>query len=103
MSQHSRLSRRVKHSTVRVLTREELDDVQAPPPTGTWFPVKHSAVIETVERALAVAGFEIRTAKFALVRSDARMFSTFDLSTALAAGVTLAVGIRNSTDKSLPL
>jgi hypothetical protein len=52
---------------------------------------------------LTTAGFEIREAKFALARSDARLFSTLDLSTVLTVGVSLAVGIRNSTDKSLPL
>ena len=31
------------------------------------------------------------------------MFSTMDLSTPLADGVTLAVGVRNSSDKSFPL
>ena len=53
--------------------------------------------------SLTAAGFEIRGARFALTRCGARMFSTFDLSSPLATGVTLAVGIRNSVDKSFPL
>src|SRR4051812_22884309 len=38
-----------------------------------------------------------------LSRGDARLFATVDLGSPLATGVTLAVGIRNSFDKSLPL
>ena len=54
-------------------------------------------------RSLHGAGFEIRRLRFAVARRDARMFATMDLETSLARGVSLAVGIRNSTDKSLPL
>jgi hypothetical protein len=86
-----------------MVTREELDAIDAPPPTRTWFPVRHSNVIDTVAEALAGAGFAIRRLRFAVARHDARMFATMDLETALADGVSLAVGIRNSTDKSLPL
>lgn len=93
----------ITHCGAREVTREALDKVEAPPATETWFPVKHATVIDTVSQALTAAGFQIRAAKYALSRSDARLFSTVDLATSLAGGVTLAVGIRNSTDKSLPL
>jgi hypothetical protein len=91
------------HCGARVVTREELDGVEAPPATATWFPVKHAGVIDAVSRTLAGAGFAVRTMKFALSRGDARMFSTLDLDSPLAPGVSLAVGVRNSTDKSFPL
>jgi hypothetical protein len=60
-------------------------------------------VIDAVGRTLGDAGFAVRSTKFALSRGNARMFSTMDLESPLAAGVSLAVGIRNSTDKSFPL
>lgn len=93
----------ITHCGAREVTREDLDLVEAPPPTATWYPVKHAAVVDTVGGALAAAGFVVRSARFALARAGARMFSTFDLGSPLAAGVTLAVGVRNSTDKSFPL
>jgi hypothetical protein len=93
----------VTHCGARVVSREELDRIDAPPPTRTWFPVRHSAVIDTVGRTLEQAGFRVNRVRHAVTRGDARMFATMDLSDALADGVTLAVGIRNSTDKSLPL
>jgi hypothetical protein len=93
----------VTHCGARVVTREELDRVEAPSPTETWFPVKHSLVIDTVSQSLASAGFQVERMNFALSRNDARLFATMDLASPLATGVNLAVGIRNSIDKSLPL
>src|SRR5206468_11536841 len=69
----------------------------------TWFPVRHSDVLEAVGRTLQGAGFLVRANQIALTRENARMFATMDLTTPLAEGVTLAVGVRNSIDKSLPL
>ena len=93
----------VAHCGGRIVTREELNAIEAPSPTATWFPVKHGLVIDTVTRLLGDAGFQINGVKYAVSRNDARMFAVVDLVAAVATGVNLAVGIRNSTDKSLPL
>jgi len=88
----------------RIVTREELDLIKAPESTATWFPVDHSLVIDTVSQALVAAGFQIERMKFAVSRTnDARLFAVADLTSVLATGVNLAVGIRNSFDRSLPL
>jgi len=60
-------------------------------------------VIDTVSQALVAAGFQIERMKFAVSRSAARLFAVADLTSVLATGVNLAVGIRNSFDRSLPL
>jgi hypothetical protein len=93
----------ILHCGAREVSREELGKVPTPGPTATWFPVPHAAVIGTVEQSLASAGFEVRRARFGLSRNDARMFGTLDLATPLVPEVTLAVGVRNSLDKSFPL
>src|SRR4051794_40060146 len=93
----------VTHCGARQVERPELDRIEPPPATASWFPVKHATVIDTVGGALTGAGFEIRAAKYALSRGDARLFATMDLATPLSTGVSLAVGVRNSVDKSLPL
>ena len=93
----------ITHCGARGVTREELDLIEAPAPTATWFPVRHSLVIDTVSKSLESAGFRAERTQFALSRGDARLFATMDLASPLAVGVNLAVGIRNSTDKSLPL
>jgi hypothetical protein len=93
----------VLHCGARQVGREELDRVEAPAATATWFPVKHATVIDTVQQALGAAGFVVRRATFGLARDDHRMFATLDLTSELAFGVSLAVGVRNSTDKSFPI
>jgi hypothetical protein len=93
----------VLHCGAREVTREELARVPTPAATETWFPVSHDTCVSTVQRSLTDAGFEIRSLRFGLARNDARLFATVDLASPLATGVSLAVGIRNSLDKSLPL
>ena len=96
-------SRLTLHCGAREVTREQLDAVPTPAATATWFPVAHGTCVTTVQKALTESGFEVRKTRFGLSRGDARMFATVDLGSPLATGVTLAVGIRNSFDKSLPL
>ena len=93
----------VTHCGAREVSREELNSIEAPAPTATWFPVKHSTVVDSVSNLLQTGGFETRKATYAVSRHGARMFATLDLATPLSDGVSLAVGIRNSTDQSFPL
>ncbi len=93
----------VTHCGAREVSREELNQIEAPPPTQTWFPVRHSTVVESVSDLLQTGGFQVQKATYALSRQNARMFATLDLATALCPGVSLAVGLRNSTDQSFPL
>lgn len=93
----------ILHCGGREVSREELATVQAPAATTTWFPVKHLSVIETVEQTLEAAGFSVRRSRYGLAGNDHRMFATLDLTSELAFGVSLAVGVRNSTDKTFPI
>jgi hypothetical protein len=93
----------ILHCGARQVGRDELDRVNPPEPTRTWFPVKHAEVVDAVMSNLRDQAFVVRDVKYALARQNHRMFATLDLASPLAAGVTLAVGVRNSTDKSLPL
>src|SRR5262245_27347393 len=93
----------VTHCGARMVTREQLAVVPTPAPTRTWFPVGHLKVLTTVEETLRAGGFMPRRESLALSRHGARFFATIDLESELANGVSLAVGIRNSLDKSLPI
>src|SRR5205823_3866874 len=90
----------IAHCGARVVDREQLKAVSTPAATRTWFPIGHLKVLQTVEEKFAEGGFRIERERLALSRGDARFFGTLDLQSAVASGVTLAVGIRNSTDKS---
>jgi len=96
-------SQLILHCGAREVSREDLEGVLTPAATETWFPVPHGTVIDTVEQSLTAAGFQVQKARFGLSRNDARMFGTLDLETPLVSGVNLAVGVRNSLDKSFPL
>lgn len=91
------------HSGGHEVTREQLALVPVPPSTATYFPVSHLQCVTSVEQVLTDSGFGIKQARYALARNDQRLFATLDLESEVAPGVTIAVGVRNSTDKSFPL
>jgi hypothetical protein len=91
------------HSGGKQVLFDDLAAIKVPEPTDTWFPVGHAEVIETVKHRLGMSGFRVNTERYALAKDGARMFATLDLDSTLAEGVCLAVGVRNSFDKSFPL
>lgn len=93
----------VLHRGAREVTSKELKAVPTPAATATWFPIPHAHVLDSTLSTLTQAGFQVARSRLALSRDDARFFATLDLQTALATGVNLAVGIRNSIDRSLPI
>src|SRR5262249_35163794 len=90
----------ILHAGARRVCRAELDSIAAPEPTETWFPLSHGDVMARVEDTVEAAGFNVRRADYALSRGNHRFFGTCDLETQIAEGVTLSIGVRNSTDKS---
>src|SRR4051794_18502163 len=93
----------VLHRGARRVTSEELQQYQAPPPEGRWYPLSHGQVLSVVGRTLAEAGYAIVKQQLGVMRDGSRFFATLDLSSPVAEGVSLAVGVRNSVDKSFPL
>lgn len=91
------------HCGAREVVREELDAVPTPAPSRTWFPLPHGKVLDTAMTTLGSAGFEVERSRLSVSPDGARFFGTLDLKTPLVEGVNLAVGIRNSNDKSLPI
>lgn len=91
------------HRGARLVERAELNRVEAPPPTDTWFPLKHSAVLDAVNQTLESACFGIERMELALSRSDTRFFGTLTLTNRVTDDCSLTVGIRNSIDKSFPI
>jgi hypothetical protein len=91
------------HAGGRLVGEDELREHKAPPPDGRWFPIAHHDVLRKVKETLHEAGYEVERQQLALARNDHRFFGTLDLKTPLTSGVNLAVGVRNSTDKSFPL
>lgn len=91
------------HCGAKAITRDDLNRIECPKPTATWFPLKHADVLHSVLSTLEGSGFGIDRQRLAVARDNHRFFGTLDLKSELAPGVSLAVGIRNSTDMSFPL
>jgi len=91
------------HRGARIVNREVLDAVDTPPPTKTWFPVRHGQVLDAVLNTLESSSFRVQKTQLSLSADNARFFGTLDLSTPLVEGTALAVGVRNSVDKTFPL
>lgn len=93
----------VLHRGAQQVTPEELLQYRAPPPNGRWHPIAHCRVLEAVSTTLRDAGYAIRDQRLGVMRDGSRFFGTLTLDSRLADGVSLAVGVRNSVDKSFPL
>jgi hypothetical protein len=91
------------HSGGKVATLDEVRNVPTPAAVGRWHPTSHTTVLDSVRETLTGAGYIVRAEKYALARNDQRFFGILDLATPLVQGVSLSVGVRNSTDKSFPL
>lgn len=92
----------VLHRGGQVVTREQVFHVQAPPATDTWHPVAHGTVLAKVEQVLDAAGYNITRQQLALSHGGDRFFGVLDLESAIIPGIQLALGLRNSIDKSFP-
>ena len=93
----------MNHRGAVAVDRQALALIEAPPPTDTWFPVKHSVVLDRVAETLDGAGFGIEEMQLSVAKNDQRFFGTLRLKSKVSDEVSLAVGIRNSTDKSFPI
>ena len=93
------------HAGSKEVVYEDLARVDLPPATKTWRPIKHTTVLDTAVETLAEAGYAVVKQRLALSNQGARFFAALDLSTELSTdgSVTLAVGLRNSMDKTFPL
>jgi hypothetical protein len=59
-------------------------------------------VLDSVQCALHEAGFMVKRMDLGVSENGHKFFGVIDLASTIIEGVSLAVGVRNSTDKSLP-
>lgn len=93
----------VLHCGAREVSRQELVQYHAPAPEGRWHPIAHARVVDVVERSLVEGGYTITRAQYGVTPDGHRLFGVMELDSVLAPGVTLAVGVRNSTNRTFPL
>lgn len=93
----------VLHCGAREVSRQELVQYHAPAPEGRWHPIAHARVVDVVERSLVEGGYTITRAQYGVTPDGHRLFGVMELDSLLTHGVTLAVGVRNSTNRTFPL
>jgi hypothetical protein len=89
------------HAGAELVEPEALINVETPEPTGTWTPIAHHALVDSVRGALATNGAEIVKEEHALYKDGLRYFGLLHLSGNDDGGNTV-IGIRNSHDKTFP-
>lgn len=91
------------HRGGREVTRDELAHVPCPDAEGRWRPVPHATVLDFALTGLRDAGYGVKQLRLGLSRDDRRFWGTVVLESQVVAGVSLAVAVASSTDKSLSL
>lgn len=92
------------HGGARGATVEEVANVPMPLATATWQPVSHLRVLEHVRETLGAAGYTVTREQLALNRQGQQFFAVLDLARTIHGDTaTLAIGVRNSIDKSFPM
>jgi hypothetical protein len=89
----------------RLVTFDELKAVPCPtaPAGSRWRPVAHHDVLTQGLAALSASGYEVEGMHLAVSRADARFWGALTLKGTVAPGVSLAVLIASSLDRSVAL
>ena len=93
----------INHCGATPVSRSDLEIIVSPPPTETWYPVRHQEVLSCVEETLDSSGFQIEKSQLSVSNQQQRFFGVLDVTTQLADGVNLSIGVRNSNDKTFPI
>lgn len=86
----------------KLLGRQDLIGLPIPEATRTHVPIPHAAIVESIIQSLAFRNIEVERDEYALSKDAMRMFGVMTLNMQHS-GVKLAMGLRNSNDKSFSL
>ena len=91
------------HCGAKHVSREELAEYKAPPPSKRWYPLSHSRVLDVVTSTLKEAGYEIQKEQLGVMRDGSRFFGALTLNARIADGIGLALGVRDAAIGGLEL
>jgi hypothetical protein len=92
----------LSHSKSVLVGRQDLTDLVTPEPTTTHFPIAHARFVQTLAESLHYRHLEIVHEEYAVSHDGLRFFGVLTLSVE-ESGVRIAIGLRNSHDKSFSL
>src|ERR1043166_1048326 len=92
----------LSHSRSTLVGRQDLKDLPTPEPTATHFPIPHWRLVETLAETLHFRHLEIVAEEYAVSHDGMRFFGALTLNVE-ESGIRIALGLRNSHDKSFSL
>ncbi|MCU1231006.1 MAG: hypothetical protein JWO97_3890 [Acidobacteria bacterium] len=90
------------HAKSRLVGRQDLRDLPTPDPTETHFPIPHWRIVQTLAETLAFRHLTIVSEEYAVSADGMRFFAALTLNVE-ETGVRVAIGLRNSHDKSFSM
>lgn len=90
----------VCHAGARKVDEFMLGTVETPAATASWTPIPHAEFVGGIRSALIRAGMAVTREEHAVAKDGARYFGLLHLQA--RADYNLALGLRNSHDKSFP-
>src|SRR2546423_5469544 len=91
----------VAHRGAQIVTREDLKAYVIPEATGTFKPVGHSQLVETLTQVMQDRGLFITKEQFAVQKE--KLFGCFDLEWQRLEEYGAAVCFRHANDRSMPI
>lgn len=93
----------IAHVDGYTCTEDAVRAIEAPAATKTWNPISHGRLIDLVSEELDARKLVVEKREFAMVgKHGEQMFATFTLRSDRNKDFTLALGLRNSINKTLP-
>jgi Domain of unknown function (DUF932) len=92
----------IAHAGAELMTRQNLLDIDTPPGTDTHRPIPHAHLAETIIQTLGYRNIQVTRDQYALTPDGMRMFGVIQVDIERN-GVSFAIGLRNSHDKSFSL
>src|SRR5579862_5370153 len=87
----------------RTVTREEVEETDAPAPTDGWTPIPHIELIETIEKAVRGTMFAVGASAHSLSHGGAHYFGLLEVrGRSCGDARSWVVGLRNTYDKTFP-
>lgn len=99
------MSRLMLHKGGHSVSRNDLMLVDCPEPEATWYPIPHTEVASQVLHTLELFQYAVKREQWALAGPNGeQMFGVLDTTCSiLGKEINLAVGVRNSVDKSFAM
>lgn len=92
----------LSHNRSVLVGRQDLKDLPTPQPTATHYPIPHWRLVECLAETLHFRHLEIVAEEYAVSHDAMRFFGAMTLNVE-ESGVRIALGLRNSHDKSFSL